>query len=230
MIMAREKILVVDDEEDILELVRYNLSKERYRVSSALSGEIALQKAREERPDLILLDLMLPGLDGLTVCRELKRDPLTSSTPIVMLTAKGEEADIVVGLELGADDYIVKPFSPRVLQARIKAVLRRRDHDDAEDASINIHDLSIHPARHEVLLEGVPITLTTTEFRILHFLARRPGWVFSRDKIINAVKGEDYAVTDRSVDVQIVGLRKKLGPAGECIQTVRGVGYKFKES
>jgi DNA-binding response OmpR family regulator len=229
MIMAREKILVVDDEEDILELVRYNLSKERYRVSSALSGEIALQKAREERPDLILLDLMLPGLDGLTVCRELKRDPLTSSTPIVMLTAKGEEADIVVGLELGADDYIVKPFSPRVLQARIKAVLRRREHDDAEDASINVHDLSIYPARHEVLLEGVPITLTTTEFRILHFLARRPGWVFSRDKIINAVKGEDYAVTDRSVDVQIVGLRKKLGQAGECIQTVRGVGYKFKE-
>ncbi len=228
--MAKEKILVVDDEEDILELVRYNLSKERYRVSSALSGEIALQKAREERPDLILLDLMLPGLDGLTVCRELKRDPLTSSTPIVMLTAKGEDADIVVGLELGADDYIVKPFSPRVLEARIKAVLRRREHDDAEDASINIHDLSIYPARHEVLLEGVPIALTTTEFRILHFLARRPGWVFSREKIINAVKGEDYAVTDRSVDVQIVGLRKKLGPAGECIQTVRGVGYKFKES
>ncbi len=228
--MAREKILVVDDEEDILELVRYNLSKERYRVSCALSGEIALEKAREERPDLILLDLMLPGLDGLTVCRQLKRDPLTSNTPIVMLTAKGEEADIVVGLELGADDYIVKPFSPRVLEARIKAVLRRREHDDAEDASIRVHDLSICPARHEVLLKGVPITLTTTEFRILHFLARRPGWVFSRDKIINAVKGEDYAVTDRSVDVQIVGLRKKLGSTGECIQTVRGVGYKFKES
>ena len=228
--MAREKILVVDDEEDILELVRYNLSKERYHVTSALSGEIALQKAREEHPDLILLDLMLPGLDGLTVCRELKRDPAIGSTPIIMLTAKGEDADIVVGLELGADDYIVKPFSPRVLQARIKAVLRRREHDEADDASIRIHDLSIYPARHEVLLKGVPIILTTTEFRILHFLARRPGWVFSREKIINAVKGEDYAVTDRSVDVQIVGLRKKLGPAGDCIQTVRGVGYKFKES
>ena len=228
--MAREKILVVDDEEDILELVRYNLSKERYRVTSALSGEIALQKAREEHPDLILLDLMLPGLDGLSVCRELKRDPAIGSTPIIMLTAKGEDADIVVGLELGADDYIVKPFSPRVLQARIKAVLRRREHDEADDALIRIHDLSIYPARHEVLLKGIPIILTTTEFRILHFLARRPGWVFSREKIINAVKGEDYAVTDRSVDVQIVGLRKKLGPAGECIQTVRGVGYKFKES
>jgi two-component system, OmpR family, alkaline phosphatase synthesis response regulator PhoP len=230
MIMAREKILVVDDEEDILELVRYNLSKERYRVTSALSGEIALQKAREEHPDLILLDLMLPGLDGLSVCRELKRDPAIGSTPIIMLTAKGEDADIVVGLELGADDYIVKPFSPRVLQARIKAVLRRREHDEADDALIRIHDLSIYPARHEVLLKGIPIILTTTEFRILHFLARRPGWVFSREKIINAVKGEDYAVTDRSVDVQIVGLRKKLGSAGECIQTVRGVGYKFKES
>jgi two-component system phosphate regulon response regulator PhoB len=229
MIMAREKILVVDDEEDILELVRYNLSKERYRVTSALSGEIALQKAREEHPDLILLDLMLPGLDGLSVCRELKRDPAIGSTPIIMLTAKGEDADIVVGLELGADDYIVKPFSPRVLQARIKAVLRRKEHDEADDALIRIHDLSIYPARHEVLLKGIPIILTTTEFRILHFLARRPGWVFSREKIINAVKGEDYAVTDRSVDVQIVGLRKKLGPAGECIQTVRGVGYKFKE-
>jgi two-component system alkaline phosphatase synthesis response regulator PhoP len=228
--MAREKILVVDDEEDILELVRYNLSKERYRVTSALSGEIALQKAREEHPDLILLDLMLPGLDGLSVCRELKRDPAIGSTPIIMLTAKGEDADIVVGLELGADDYIVKPFSPRVLQARIKAVLRRREHDEADDALIRIHDLSIYPARHEVLLRGIPIILTTTEFRILHFLARRPGWVFSREKIINAVKGEDYAVTDRSVDVQIVGLRKKLGSAGDCIQTVRGVGYKFKES
>jgi len=228
--MAGEKILVVDDEEDILELVTYNLSKERYRVTSALSGEIALDKARKEHPDLILMDHMLPGLDGLAVFRELKRDPLTRNTAVILLSAKSEEEDIVVGLELGADDYVVKPFSPRVLQARIKAVLRRRERDQADDASIRIHDLSIYPARHEVLLEGVPITLTTTEFRILHFLARRPGWVFSREKIINAVKGEDYAVTDRSVDVQIVGLRKKLGPAGECIQTVRGVGYKFKES
>ncbi len=228
--MAGEKILVVDDEEDILELVRYNLSKERYQVTSALSGETALDKARMEHPDLILLDLMLPGLGGLDVFRELKRYPATSNIPIIMLTAKTEEADIVVGLELGADDYIVKPFSPRVLLARIKAVLRRRERDEADDESIRIHDLNIYPGRHEVLLKGVPITLTTTEFRILHFLARRPGWVFSREKIINAVNGEDYAVTDRSVDVQIVGLRKKLGPAGNYIQTVRGVGYKFGES
>ncbi len=227
--MAGEKILVVDDEEDILELVTYNLSKERYRVTSALSGEIALDKARKEHPDLILMDHMLPGLDGLAVFRELKRDPLTRNTAIILLSAKSEEEDIVVGLELGADDYIVKPFSPRVLQARIKAVLRRKERDQADDASIRIHDLSIYPARHEVLLEGVPITLTTAEFRILHFLAQRPGWIFSREKIINAVNGAGHEVTDRSVDVQIVGLRRKLGPAGECIQTVRGVGYKFKE-
>ena len=228
--MAGEKILVVDDEEDILELVTYNLSKERYRVTSALSGEIALDKARKEHPDLILMDHMLPGLDGLAVFRELKRDPLTRNTAIILLSAKSEEEDIVVGLELGADDYVVKPFSPRVLQARIKAVLRRRERDQADDASIRIHGLSIYPARHEVLLEGVPITLTTAEFRILHVSAQRPGWIFSREKIINAVNGAGHEVTDRSVDVQIVGLRRKLGPAGECIQTVRGVGYKFKES
>ncbi len=228
--MAKEKILVVDDEEDILELIRHDLSKERYHVTSALSGEIALDKARQEHPDLILMDHMRPGLDGLAVFRELKRDPLTRSTPIIMLSAKGEEEDIVVGLELGADDYIVKPFSPRILLARIKAVLRRRGHDEADDASISVNDLSIYPTRHEVLLKGVPITLTIAQFRILHLLAQRPGWVFSREKIINAVNGEQYEVTDRSVDVQIVGLRKKLGPTDECIQTVRGVGYKFKES
>jgi len=228
--MAGEKILVVDDEEDILELVRYNLSRERYHVTSALSGEIALDKALQEHPDLILMDHMRPGLDGLAVFRELKRDPLTRSTPIIMLSAKGEEEDIVVGLELGADDYIVKPFIPRVLLARIKAVLRRRGHEEADDASIRIHDLCIYPTRHEVLLKGVSINLTVAEFRILHLLAQRPGWVFSREKIINAVNGGDHEVTDRSVDVQIVGLRKKLGPAGESIQTVRGVGYKFKES
>ena len=228
--MAREKILVVDDEEDILELITYNLSKERYQVTCALSGEIALDKAQKEQPDLILLDLMLPDIDGLTVFRKLKSDPLTRDTPIIMLTAKSEEADIVLGLELGADDYIVKPFSPRVLQARIKAVLRRREHEEADDASIRIHELSIYPARHEVLLKGVPITLTATEFRILHFLAKRPGWVFSRERILDAVKGEDYAIADRSVDVVIMGLRKKLGPAGEYIQTVWGVGYKFKAS
>jgi two-component system phosphate regulon response regulator PhoB len=228
--MSREKVLVIDDEEDILELVRYNLAKEGYRVSGVLSGEEALTKAKEEMPDVVLLDLMLPGLDGLEVCRRLKGNPTTSRIPIVMLTAKGEDADIVTGLELGADDYVTKPFSPRVLLARIRAVLRRKRLEKTEDTSVvTVHDLTINPSRHEVLVSGQPMLLTATEFRILHFLARRPGWVFSRDQIISAVKGDDYPVTERSVDVQIVGLRKKLGQAGNIIETVRGVGYRLKE-
>ena len=228
--MSKEKILVVDDEEDILELVKYNLAKEGYQVVSALSGEQALTRAREDNPDVILLDLMLPGLDGLDVCRHLKNNPNTSAIPVIMLTAKVEDADIVSGLELGADDYITKPFSPRVLLARIKAVLRRRKQEETEDtAIIKIHELIINPGRCEVLANDQQLVLTATEFRILNFLARRPGWVFTRDQIINAVKGEDYPVTERSVDVQIVGLRKKLGTAGKNIETVRGVGYRFRE-
>jgi two-component system, OmpR family, alkaline phosphatase synthesis response regulator PhoP len=228
--MAKEKIIVVDDEEDILELVRYNLAKEGYRVSCVLSGEQALSRIKEQIPDLVLLDLMLPGLDGLDVCRSIKNNPATAQIPIIMLTAKGEEADIVTGLELGADDYVTKPFSPRVLLARIKTVLRRKRIElPDEDAVVRIHDLVVNPSRHEVLVKTTPVSLTATEFRILHFLARRPGWVFSRDQIINAVRGEDYPVTERSVDVQIVALRKKLGATGNCIETVRGVGYRFKE-
>lgn len=228
--MYKARILVVEDDEDILELVVYNLSKEGFQVSHAMSGEDALQRAFKDTPDLIVLDLMLPELDGLEVCRRLKRDPRTQHIPIVMLTAKGEESDIVTGLELGADDYITKPFSPRVLMARVRAVLRRRERGEAgENDTVAIHDLVIHPGRREVLLEGKPLDLTYTEFGVLHFLARRPGWVFTRYQIVDAIRGEHYAVTERAVDVQIVGLRKKLGHAGEYIQTVRGVGYKFKE-
>jgi two-component system phosphate regulon response regulator PhoB len=228
--MAKEKILVVDDEEDILELVRYNLNKEGFRVESVASGELALERARKGVPDLILLDLMLPGMDGLDVCRHLKSSPETGHIPIVMITAKGEDADIVTGLELGADDYITKPFSPRVLLARVKVVLRRRRQEVPEESAVlNLERMVINPARHEVMVDGEVMALTATEFRILLFLARRPGWVFTRDQIIKAVKGYDYPVTERSVDVQIVGLRKKLGPAGDHIETVRGVGYRFKE-
>jgi len=228
--MSGEKILVVEDEEEIQELVRYNLAKEAYLVSRAVSGEEALRKARLDSPDLVVLDLMLPGLDGLEVCRILKQDPATRDTPVVMLTAKGEESDIVRGLELGADDYITKPFSPRVLVARVRAVLRRRTTETAgETAVIRIHDLVIHPGRHEVLVDGKAVELTSTEFRVLHVLARRPGWVRTRLQISEAVHGIDYPVTDRSVDVQIVALRKKLGGAGRYIETVRGVGYKLKE-
>jgi two-component system phosphate regulon response regulator PhoB len=228
--MAKEKILVVDDEKDILELVQFNLSREGYEVSCAASGEKALEFIQSQAPDLIVLDLMLPGIDGLEVTRSLKSEPRLKHIPIVMLTAKGEEADVVTGLELGADDYVTKPFSPRILAARVRAVLRRGAKEAPDEGDVlRIHDLVIHPGRREVLIDGEPVQLTYTEFGILTFLAKRPGWVFTRGQIVDAVRGEDYFVTDRSVDVQIVGLRKKLGSAGKYIETVRGVGYRFKE-
>jgi len=228
--MAKESILVVDDEDDIRELLRYNLTKEGYQVTGAASGEEALKVVMVAMPDLVLLDLMLPGLDGLEVCRSLKQDPLTRNLPIVMLTAKGEEADIVAGLELGADDYVTKPFSVRVLLARLRAVLRRRRAAPLpETAPLTIHEMEIHPGRHEVLVQGRPVDLTATEFRLLNLLARRPGWVFTRNQIVNEIHGDDYSVTERAVDVQMVSLRKKLGPCGKYLETVRGIGYRFKE-
>jgi two-component system phosphate regulon response regulator PhoB len=228
--MAKETILVVDDEEDILELVQYNLTKEGYKIICAISGEEALKKASSEAIDLIVLDLMLPGIDGLEVTRKLKDNAKTRNIPIVMLTAKGEESDIVTGLELGADDYVTKPFSPRILIARVRAVIRRRAELPEEDASvIHVHELEIHTGRRSVKAGDHPVELTYTEFQVLYILARRPGWVFTRSQIVDAVRGEDYPVTDRSVDVQIVGLRKKLGIHGKYIETVRGVGYRFKE-
>lgn len=230
-VMARERILVVDDEEDLLELVNYNLTKEGYRVRCVASGEEALAEARQNVPDLIVLDLLLPSVDGLEICRVLKGDSRTAHVPILMLTAKSEESDVVAGLELGADDYMTKPFSPRVLLARIRSLLRRaRAKDSQEDqGAIRVHEIVIHPGRHEVLLNGQPGDLTYTEFRLLHFLARKPGWAFTRSQIVDAVKGEDYPVTERSVDVQVAGLRKKLGEYGQYVETVRGVGYRFKE-
>ncbi len=229
--MAKGTILVVEDEEDILELVSYNLAREGFAVERAATGETGLQKARTTSPDLILLDIMLPGVDGLDVCRSLKRDEATRTIPIIMMTARGEEADVVTGLELGADDYVTKPFSPRVLIARVKAVLRRRSAAEApvDTQSLRIGNIIIIPGRHEVRIDDTLIDLTVTEFRLLHLLAGRPGWVFTRSQIVESVHGEHYPVTDRSVDVQIVGLRKKLGTHGTMIETVRGVGYRFRE-
>jgi two-component system, OmpR family, alkaline phosphatase synthesis response regulator PhoP len=228
--MAKKSILVVEDEEDILELVSYNLIREGYGVVGVQTGEEALTAVNRELPDLMVLDLMLPGLDGLEVCRRVKSDQNSQSVPIIMLTAKSEESDIVAGLELGADDYIAKPFSPKVFLARVRTVLRRHGRQvDNEATTLRIHELIIHPGRHEVKSGEEKIELTSTEFRILHFLARRPGWVFTRKQIVDAVHGLNYPVTDRSVDFQIVGLRKKLGDAGSYIDTIRGVGYRFKE-
>jgi two-component system alkaline phosphatase synthesis response regulator PhoP len=228
--MAHESILAVEDDEDILELLKYNLSKEGYQVSVVTTGEEGLQSAGASLPDLILLDLMLPEMDGLEVCRQLKADQKTRHLPIIMLTAKGEEADIVTGLELGADDYITKPFGNRVLLARVRAVLRRRTAAAPDaDALFKIHDLVIDPGHHQVKFGGQALDLTATEFRLLHLLARRPGWVLTRSNIIKGLHGHDYPVTDRAVDVKMVALRKKLGPAARYIETVRGVGYRFKE-
>ena len=229
--MAKERILAVDDEEDILNLIKYNLERDGFKVETAITGEAAVRSARENPPDLILLDLMLPGMDGLDVCRILKNDKNTSKVPIVMLTARGEEGDIVTGLEIGADDYITKPFSPRVLIARIKTILRRdsKKDDTAKNPVIRIGEMEIDTTKYKVTVSGENIDLTATEFGILIYLVRRPGWVFTRSQIINSVKGDDYPVTDRSVDVQILNLRKKLGDIGNLIETVRGVGYRFKD-
>jgi two-component system phosphate regulon response regulator PhoB len=227
--MANEIILVVDDEEDVLELVRYNLDRSGYQVETATSGEEALAKARRKLPDLVILDLMLPGMDGLEVCKKLKNDVKTEGLPIIVLTAKGEETDVVTGLELGADDYVTKPFSPKVLIARVRRILRRAVSRDTEKPPIRIGDLVMDPGRREVLVKGKRVNLTFTEFNILYALARRPGMVFTRYQIVDAVHGDDYPVTDRAVDVQIVSLRKKLGSCGSYIETVRGVGYRFKD-
>jgi len=229
--MAKEKILAVDDEEDIRELISFNLEKDGYIVETAESGEKAMEMAVSFSPDLIVLDLMLPGIDGLEVAKKIKADSATRTIPIIMLTAKGEEADVVIGLEMGADDYIVKPFSPRVLTARIKAVLRRRAESGASTGeAIHIHNLGIDQGRRQVTADGRLIDLTYTEFQVLLHLAKRPGWVSTRYQIVDAVRGEGYAVTERSVDVQIAGLRKKLGGYGKYIETVRGVGYRFREA
>jgi len=227
--MGGERILVIEDETDIQELVRFNLEKDRYIVDCRDNGEAGLELAMAKPPALIVLDLMLPEMDGLAVCRKLRADERTRAVPVIMLTAKGEESDVVAGLELGADDYITKPFSPRVLVARVRALLRRTGDDAGDDEARIVHrgELEIDPLHHEVRLAGEPISLTLTEFRLLEVLAKRPGVVFTRYQIVDAVKGEDYAVTDRSVDVQVVGLRRKLGAHSHLIETVRGVGYRF---
>ncbi|MCF6175221.1 MAG: response regulator transcription factor [Victivallaceae bacterium] len=231
--MSKEKILIIEDEEDIQELLAYNLKKDGYdQLKITGSGEAGIEAVKRFMPDIVLLDLMLPGIDGLTVCRTLKSNVDTAAIPIIMLTAKGEETDIIVGLEMGADDYVVKPFSNKVLIARIKSVLRRAKNmqNEADNEVLKRGPLLINRTKREAMLNGTPFTLTYSEFEILFLLAKRAGWVFSRNQIVNQVKGDDYPVTERSIDVQIVGLRKKLGSAGDAIETVRGVGYRFKEN
>ncbi len=227
--MAKGNILVIDDETDLIELVRYNLSKEGFEVSAAPDGESGLAAARRGAPDVVVVDLMLPGIDGLEVCRALRADDRTSHIPVIMLTAKNTESDRVVGLEIGADDYMTKPFSPRELAARIKAVLRRMTPRQAVTDLLKHGELSIDLQRHEVTCGTNAVNLTATEFRLLQFLAAHPGRVFSRSELIDGALGRDVTVLDRTIDVHIMSLRRKLGDCGERIETVRGFGYRFAE-
>ncbi len=228
-------ILIVEDEIDIQQLVSYNLIRQGFNVTCAESGEEALENLRGEKFDCVLLDLNLPGMSGLDVCAAMRggEGNVFNSIPIIMLTAKGEEEDVVAGFDSGADDYITKPFSPKVLVARIKAVVRRSliDVDERKedaDLPIIVDDLIINKGRHEVILRGKNLQLTMTEFGILSLLAGKPGWVFTRQQIIDSVRGYDFLVTARAIDVQIFGLRKKLGESGTIVETVRGIGYRFK--
>ncbi|HBF12038.1 MAG TPA: DNA-binding response regulator [Deltaproteobacteria bacterium] len=223
------KVVIIEDEPDIAELVRYNLQKEGYKPVIAKDGFSGLKLVKNESPDIVLLDVMLPGMDGIEVCRKLKSDAVTRSIPVIMMTAKGEESDVVLGLGVGADDYVKKPFSPKELLARVKAVLRRINSLQDEDAKdrIELKDLVIDLPRHEVKVGGTPIVLTATEFRLIHFLASHPGRVFSREQLLNRVIGEDAVVVDRNIDVHIRVIRKKLGKKRDLIETIRGVGYKF---
>ncbi len=225
------KILVVEDDLALQELLTFNLEKDGWEVTLADSGESALLKVVDLLPDMIILDLMLPGVDGRQVCQQVRRYPKISTIPIIMISAMGQDKDVVHGLELGADDYLVKPFSPDVLRARIEAVLRRCDAqpDGEGPAPISIHNLDIDPLCFTVKVDGEVVVLTHTDFLILQLLASEPGRVFTRRQIIDAAHDRDVSISERSVDVQIVGLRRKIGPAGRYIETVRGVGYRMKE-
>ncbi len=223
-----ETILVVDDEKDILDLVAFHLKKQGFNVLTSLSGEEALDLLKATKPDLIILDLMLPGIDGIEIAKIIKARPELQDISIIMLTAKGDETDIVVGFELGADDYVTKPFSPKVLVARVKTLLKRKRPQMLPTEYLKVAGIEIFPSRHEVLVDGDPISLTLTEYKILYCLANKPGWVYTRYQIVDHVHGADYAVTDRTVDVLISSLRKKLGKYGRMIETVRGVGYKLR--
>ncbi len=223
-------ILIVDDEEDIVQMISLALMKEGFQVACLTRGDEVLPYLASHRPSLILLDVMLPGRDGRDICKAIKSDPKTQDIPVIMVSAKREEGDIVTGFELGADDYVSKPFSPKVLVARVKNVLKRPD-TGVEQASGSMarYSLEIHPQTRKVYAEGRLVELTDTEFRILHFLMRKPGWIYTRYQIVEAIRGDDYIVTDRAVDVMMVSLRKKLRPLSDLIETVRGAGYRFKE-
>jgi DNA-binding response OmpR family regulator len=229
--MKKARILVVDDEPDLVELVRHHLQREHYEVITAADGETALAEARRRVPDLVILDLMLPGIDGLEVCRRMRADSRMAHIPIVMLTAKGEESDVVIGLAQGADDYVRKPFGVKELVARVATRLRAAELQSSEVQKVlRFGELVIDAVKHEVLLSGEPVVLTVTEFKLLRHLVQNRGRAFTRNELLNAVMGADVYVIDRNVDVHVATLRKKLGAYGAHILTIRGLGYKFREA
>ncbi|MDR2214140.1 MAG: response regulator [Pseudomonadales bacterium] len=229
--MNQKKIVIVEDEPDILEVLSYNLKREGYKVQSASDGVNALALVRRELPDLVLLDLMLPGMDGIELCGTLKKDPQTQHCLIIMVTAKGEESDIVLGLGVGADDYIAKPFSPRELVARVKAVLRRGllVERGEQDEVIKLGELSIDTSKYKVQVGEREVKLTASEFKLLHFLASYPGRVFTREQLLSKALGDDVVIVDRNIDVHIRGIRKKLELEPPLIETIRGVGYRMTD-
>jgi DNA-binding response OmpR family regulator len=230
--VKQKHIIIIEDEQDILEVLEYNLNREGYKVSIASDGNVGLKMVRQDKPDLVLLDIMLPEIDGLEICKFLKSDPSTRDIPIIMVTAKEEESDVVLGLGLGADDYVSKPFSPKELIARIKALLRRSSKPNDSDSSscITLGSLKINPEQFTAQLSNKTLSLTNTEFRLLHKLASQPGRVFSRDQLIQDAIGEHIVVSDRNIDVHIRAIRKSLGDHQHLIETVRSVGYRFKET
>jgi two-component system phosphate regulon response regulator PhoB len=226
--MAQEQILVIDDSPEISALIDKKLGPEGYSIVSAESGEAGLESIRANKPDIVILDLGLPGIDGFDVCREIREDAEIKDLPVIMLSAKDGESDVVAGLELGADDYVTKPFSPKILLARIRSSLRKRRQGAlSEDSPVEYREISLHPAKFEVRVAGEVVEFTPTEFKTLSFLLRRPGWVFTRDQITEGIHGPGYVVVPRAVDMQIVALRRKLGPYGDYIETVRGIGYRM---
>jgi len=227
--ITNNKILIIEDDKDIRDLISFNLSKNGYKTILSRDGEKGIEKAKNEKPDLVLLDLMLPGIHGLDVCKILKTDSSLNKLSIIMLTALGQEEDIIKGLEAGADDYITKPFSFKILFARIKSVLRRKKTKESSNKGpVNLYGVKIDPQTRQVIINENELKLTFTEFQILYLLASHPGWVFTRYQIINKIRSDNNSVTDRSVDFQIVGLRKKMNNLGKLIETIRGVGYRFK--
>jgi len=225
-------IVVIEDEPDLLEVLQYNLAREGFQVEGATDGEEGLALITKSRPDLVLLDLMLPVIDGLEICRRVRYDSATRSVPIIMVSAKGEESDVILGLELGADDYVTKPFSPRELIARVRSVLRRgRSSSGAQvDSPVTINGVSIDPTRHEVTVDRSPVEFTATEFRILYFMASHPGRVYTREQLIRNAVGEDVVILERNIDVHVRAMRRKLGDRADLIETIRGVGYRFADA